>query len=86
MIVVSNAPLSIVVWSLVLVAVVIAGYATVLWVRRKLRPADEPPVPGFTLEDLRQMHRKGQLTDEEFERARSRMAASLRPQVEKQRP
>ena len=81
MIVAANAPLSIVIWSFVLMAVVVAGYVAVMWVRRVMRPPDEPAVPGFSLDELRQMHREGQLTDEEFERARKSMAAGLRDQV-----
>ena len=82
----ANAPMSIVVWSMVLLAAVVVGYAAVAWVRRKLRQPDEPASLGFSLEDLRKMHHLGQLTDEEFERARTRMTAGARNQLEKKHP
>lgn len=78
MIVATTAPVSIIIWSLVLMAVVIGGYVAVMWVRRSLRQGEQATPVGFSLDDLRRMHREGQLTDEEFERARAKMVAGLR--------
>lgn len=69
---------SILIWSLVLMGLVIAGFVLVSWVRNKLREPDDAVSGGFTLGDLRDMHRKGQLSDEEFERAKQRLIGVLR--------
>lgn len=69
---------SILLWSLVLMGLVIAGYVLATWVRNKLREPDDPTSGGFTLGDLRDMHRNGQLSDEEFERAKQRLIGVLR--------
>lgn len=65
---------------LLVVAAVIAVAGLIA--RRLLLPRkddDQAAVgAGFTLADLRQMHRDGQLTDEEFAAARGRMVAQSR--------
>ena len=74
----SNESSAIIVWSLVLFAFVIAGFLVVAWLKKRLKEPDQTPSAGFTLSDLREMHRSGQLSAEEFERARARMAAGLK--------
>ena len=63
---------------LVLAAALLAVVAW--WLRRTLGAADEEePLPmGFTLADLRTLHARGQLTDEEFEHAKRKMVARTR--------
>lgn len=74
-----NALSSVFVWSLVLVAAVIGGFWLVTLLKRRLQQSDDgASSPGFSLADLRALHRSGQLSDEEFERARTKMAASLK--------
>ena len=43
--------------------------------RKKVKEPDEIPPAGFTLSDLRQLHKSGQMSDEEFERARAKLLA-----------
>ena len=69
---------SLFVWSLVLVAIAVAGFVLVAWVKRRIRHQDTAPTIGFSLADLRELHRTGKISDEEYERARGRMAASLK--------
>jgi len=47
------------------------------WLRRQLIADDDAePLPmGFSLSDLRKMHERGELSDEEFEHAKRRMVA-----------
>lgn len=56
----------------------VIGYIGVSMLRRWMRrgPNDRAVMP-FTLEDLRTMHREGQLSDEEFNRAREQMLAKF---------
>ena len=73
-------------WSLVLILLIIGGAAGVLYLRRWLKEEDVPSSAGkigFTLSDLRQLHREGMMTDEEFERARTKMVAAGKAMAEK---
>lgn len=61
-------------WLALLVGVVVAGWLIILWVRRSMR-AESAPSEGFSLEDLRALHRDGSLTDDEYESARRTLLA-----------
>jgi hypothetical protein len=72
-------------WSLVLIVLLIVGAAGVMWLRRWMKEQDLPTSTGgigFTLSDLRQLHREGKMTDEEFERARSKMVSAGKRQAD----
>jgi hypothetical protein len=62
-----------------LMAVCILYLLVALWMRRWVKDS-EPPKHGmgFTLSDLRQMHRDGHLTTEEFEKAKEKILAAAR--------
>jgi hypothetical protein len=60
-------------WLLVLLGMIFAGAIVLYVIRRSITPGNSGDDEGFTLHDLRRLHRKGSLTDEEFERARSAM-------------
>ena len=64
-----------IVWSIVILALLLLGMMAAARLRRKLKQEDVTtgPASGFTLSDLRRMHRAGQLTDAEFERAKERV-------------
>src|SRR5450432_3860233 len=68
---------SLFVWIVVLLAIVGLLLGAVYWARKRLSPNEEFRGEGFTLSDLRQMHETGQLTDEEFERAKAKMVEAL---------
>ena len=74
----ANHTQSIVVWSLLLIGLIVAGWLTVWQVRRRLQQDDVSGNSGFTLSDLRQLHKSGQMTDEEFERAKARVVDAAR--------
>ena len=74
------------VWSLILVAVVVVGFTVVVWVKRRIQQPDSTPTLGFSLADLRELHRTGKISDAEFERARGKMAASLKRQESTEKP
>lgn len=67
-------------WCAVLVAAALLLALAAWWLRRTLAASnDEEPMPmGFSLADLRTMHARGQLTDEEFAHAKGRMVARTR--------
>jgi len=68
---------SIVFLLIILMVVVVALFIGVVWARKRLSPNEDFHGEGFTLADLRQMHREGKLSDEEFERARAKMVEAL---------
>ena len=69
---------SIIQLSLGLLALIFIGWLTVWQVRRRLTRPDETSGAGFTLSDLRQLHKSGQMTDAEFERAKVKVVEAAR--------
>src|SRR5690349_6149843 len=53
-------------WLIVLVGVVLVGGVLIFLLRRWLRSDQHGASGGFTLQDLRELHREGELSDEEF--------------------
>ncbi|MGD0540971.1 MAG: hypothetical protein ABSB33_05595 [Tepidisphaeraceae bacterium] len=60
-----------------LIMVIVATYA-VMWLRKRLWGPEDADLPatGFTLGDLKQLHREGKLTDQEFQLARDKVVAA----------
>jgi Na+/melibiose symporter-like transporter len=66
-------------WSLVVIVFVAIGFMAIAWLRKWMKEEDIPSgATGFGLGELRQMHARGELTDEEYERARAKMTASAK--------
>lgn len=66
-------------WSAVLIVLIVGAFMAVMWLRRWIKDDDVPTAKiGFSLTDLRELHRRGEMTDEEFERARAKMTASAK--------
>src|SRR3954467_5972991 len=61
-------------WSGGLVVVIVLGMWAAAHLKRRYQQQSDHPTAaaGFTLSDLRQLHRSGQMTDEEFERAKAK--------------
>src|SRR4051812_34764905 len=75
---------SAVVWSLVVLVFVIGGFYTVAWVRRWMKEDDIAAIGiGFTLGDLRDLHRRGEMTDEEYEKAKAKIVSGTQAEAEK---
>lgn len=70
-------------WLVVLLITVIVGGVVMYVARRIAHRSDNQQDIGFTLHDLRQLHERGELTDEQFERARAKMIASVRGTADK---
>ena len=71
-------------WSFILILLIVISAAAVMRLRRWLKEDDVPTGGiGFTLSDLRQLHQQGQMTDEEFERARAKMVDAGRAMAAK---
>jgi hypothetical protein len=69
----------------VLLAIVIAGWFGIRWIGKWSRSDDSDRVP-FSLEDLRRLRREGEISEEEFERAKEQMlSVAKRPSPTKAR-
>lgn len=77
---------SIIVWSLVLICVIIAGMAVTLQVKKKVTEAGpaNSAGEGFTLLDLREMVKQGTITPEEFEKAKAKIVEAAKRASERQ--
>lgn len=74
-------------WSAALLALLAIGLVAALRLKRRLNSADDEvlaPAAGFSLSDLRQMHRAGQLTDEEFAKARDKVVVAAKKAAERE--
>lgn len=70
---------SLFIWGGVLMFIAIIGLSAVLAIKRYYsRPDQSTPKMGFTLKDLEQMRLEGKLSDQEYDRAKARMIASVR--------
>jgi hypothetical protein len=73
-------------WCAVLFVFLLAAGVIVMWVRKALSPNEDFHGEGFSLGDLRRLHKAGQLTDEEFDRAKSLIVAGMQKAAQKQAP
>src|SRR5688572_6933167 len=64
-------------WILVLLGVIVAGGVIIFIARRYVNSGDGAAAGGFTLHDLREMHKAGEISDEEFARAKAQMIGRL---------
>ena len=69
---------SVIGWSLVLIFLLLAGFFVVARLRSWLKSDDEPAGIGFSLSDLKRLHREGKLSDEELEKARSKILGAAK--------
>ncbi len=65
------------VWALILIGAIVSLVAAVAWLRRRLTSSIAPDSPPFTLHELRTLRAEGRLSEEEFQRARDAMLASV---------
>jgi hypothetical protein len=72
-----EASVSVYVWLMVLLAGVVLLFGAVAWARKRLSPNEDFHGEGFSLSDLRQMHKEGKLSDEEFDRAKAKMVEAM---------
>ena len=73
-------------WLGLLVVVVLVGGGIALGLRRRLLGGSEGSSVGFTLSDLRDRRARGEISEEEYERAHARMVRSVRATAESDSP
>lgn len=64
---------SIIFWGIIIILIIVVGLLAVFAVKKMLLSDDTVVHPPFTLSDLRQMHKSGKMTAEEFERAKAKI-------------
>lgn len=69
----------------VLVAIVVGGGAIVMWARRSAKAPSSGPEPGFTLDDMRRLLERGEITQREFDTARDALIHRTRENARKER-
>lgn len=62
-------------WVFVLIVVIVVGGLAVLELRRRLLSKDRGSMSAGLMDEMRTMHARGELSDEEYDRVRKRMAA-----------
>ena len=73
-------------WSLVAIALCIVAVYFLLRLRRWLKEDPQGNPIGFTLGDLRALHRRGEMTDAEFEKAKAKIVQGTQAAAEKIKP
>ncbi|TVQ56789.1 MAG: SHOCT domain-containing protein [Phycisphaerales bacterium] len=67
-------------WLLLLLGLVVVGVLVMVWIRRTFLAGNSgsDDVQGFTLRSLRDMRDRGEISEEEYERARNAMISRVR--------
>ena len=71
-------------WSIVLIVLLVGMFVGVSYLKKWMKDDDVGGSAGglgLTLSDLRKIHEAGEMTDEEYERARTKMMAAAKAQT-----
>ena len=71
-------------WSVVLIGLLLAAFVGVAQVKKRMIRDDDLSGGGFTLGDLRALHRQGKMSDEEFEKAKQVILTATKRAAERQ--
>jgi hypothetical protein len=69
---------SVIIWSAILLGILILAFAAYSRFKKWMTDVEAPAATGFSFSDLRELHRQGKLSAEEYEAARLRMVASAK--------
>lgn len=72
---------SIIIATAVMLVLVVVGFIAAIAIRRHYHDSDSGSMmgPAFTLQDLRRMRRKGEITEEQYEKLREQIIGALAP-------
>lgn len=65
-------------WAGLLVVLTVVGFIIIMMIRRTTQSDLDGSSSAFTLQDLRRLHKSGEMTDDEFERAKEAVIGHLR--------
>jgi hypothetical protein len=67
----------------VVVVMLLIGFVAVTQIKRRMETPDEPAGSGFSLSDLRQLYEEGQMSAEEFEKAKGKVVEAAKRAMER---
>jgi len=70
-------------WSLLTIGAIVVAFLAYVRLKQWMKADEDVHGEGFTLGDLRQLHKQGKMSTEEFERAREKMVASAKQMADK---
>ena len=70
-------------WSLALLGLLVGGFWAAVFLKRRLQAPDEEMPVGFTLSDLRELHRSGRMTAQEYEKAKEQVVKKAKLAAER---
>jgi hypothetical protein len=73
---------SVFMWSGILIVVILISFAVYTWFKRWMNAEEQSGPIGFTLSDLRELHRQGKMSDEEFEQTKANLLAGAKKMTE----
>jgi hypothetical protein len=65
-------------WSGILIVLMLLAFAAYSWFKRWMNQDEPTGHIGFTLSDLRELHRQGKMSDEEYEQTKANMLAGAK--------
>jgi len=74
---------AILVTGLIVIGMAMVGRAVVMMFKRKVQGPDNTTPAAFSLDDLRRLHDAGQLTDEEYEKAKQVIFAATEAHLQR---
>ena len=74
---------SVMTWSVVLIGLLVAAFIAVAQIKKRMIQDNDLSGSGFSLGDLRALHRQGKMTDEEFEKAKAALVESMKRAAER---
>ena len=67
----------------VVVVMLLIGFVVVTQIKRRMQTPDEPAGSGFSLSDLRRLYEEGQMSAEEFEKAKGKVVEAAKRAMER---
>lgn len=71
-------------WSVILIGLLVAAFIAVAQIKKRMIGNEDFSGGGFTLGDLRALHRAGKMTDAEFEKAKQAILDAMKRAAEQQ--
>jgi hypothetical protein len=70
-------------WSIVLIGLLVAAFIAVAQFKKRMIRDEDLSGGGFSLGDLRVLHREGKMTTEEFEKAKAALVEAMKRAAER---
>lgn len=74
---------SVMMWSVVLIGLLVAAFIAVAQFKKRMIRDEDLSGSGFSLGDLRALHREGKMSTEEFEKAKVALVESMKRAAER---